>query len=37
LIIALKKRHFALTTDTRTSLAKTGYVTCTAHFIDRET
>jgi len=37
LILALKKRHFALTTDAWTSLAKTGYVTCTTHFIDRET
>ncbi len=37
MILALKKRHFALTTDAWTSLAKTGYVTCTTHFIDRET
>jgi hypothetical protein len=37
LIVAFKKRHFALTTDAWTSIAKTGYVTCTAHFIDRDT
>ena len=33
----LKGRHYALTTDAWTSIAKVGYVTCTAHFIDRHT
>jgi hypothetical protein len=37
LIVAFKRRHFALTTDAWMSIAKTGYVTCTAHFIDRDT
>ena len=35
--LILKGRHFALTTDAWTSIAKVGYVTCTAHFIDRDT
>jgi len=35
--IILKGKHFAFTTDGWTSLANVGYVTCTAHFIDRST
>jgi hypothetical protein len=31
----LKGRHFSFTTDGWTLLANVGYVTCTAHFIDR--
>jgi hypothetical protein len=33
----LKGRDFAVTTDAWTSVARTGYVTCTCHFIDRST
>ena len=33
----LKGRRFALTTDAWTSITKTGYVTCTIHFIDQDT
>jgi hypothetical protein len=33
----LKGQHFSFTTDGWTSLANIGYVTCTAHFIDRTT
>ncbi len=33
----LKGRHFALTTDAWTYIAKVGYVTCTADFIDQDT
>jgi len=33
----LKGRWYALTTDSWTSLAKVGYVTCTVHFIDDKT
>ncbi len=37
LIVILKGKHYALTTDAWTSIAKVGYVTCTAYFIDRDT
>jgi hypothetical protein len=37
MILILKGKNFALTTDAWTSIAKTGYVTCTVHFIDRDT
>ena len=33
----LEGKYFALTTNAWTSIAKTGYVTCTAHFIDKDT
>ena len=33
----LKGQYLSLTTDTWTSLAKTSYVTCMVHFIDRQT
>ncbi len=32
-----KRKNFVLTTDAWTSIAKTGYVTCTVHFINRDT
>jgi hypothetical protein len=37
LMLALKGRHYALTTDAWTSISKVGFVTCTAHFIDSST
>ncbi len=37
LIAILKGRHYTLTTNAWTSIAKVGYVTCTAHFIDGDT
>lgn len=37
LVRILKGKYFSLTTDAWTSIAKTGYVTCTAHFIDKDT
>ena len=37
LVFALKGKHYALTTDAWTSIAKVGYVTCTVHFIDHDT
>lgn len=37
LIVIFKGQYFALTTDAWTSIAKVGYVTCTAHFIDNVT
>jgi hypothetical protein len=36
-LASLKGKDFAFTTDGWTSLANVGYVTCTAHFIDKTT
>ena len=36
LVVALKGRHYALTADAWTSIAKVGYVTCTVHFIGHD-
>jgi hypothetical protein len=33
----LKDRHFAITTDSWTSTGNHGYVTCTAHFVNKDT
>jgi hypothetical protein len=33
----LKDRYFAITTDSWTSTANHGYVTCTAHFVNKDT
>jgi hypothetical protein len=37
LVVTLRGRQYALTTDAWTSIAKVGYVTCTAHFSDHDT
>jgi hypothetical protein len=37
LVVSLKGRQYALTTDAWTSIAKVGYITCTVHFIDHDT
>jgi hypothetical protein len=37
LIVIFKGRHFSMTTDAWTSIAKVGYVMCTVHFIDQVT
>ncbi len=37
LIAVFKGKHFAMTMDAWTSITKTGYVTCTIHFIDQDT
>lgn len=37
LIAILKGKYFCITTDSWTSIAKVGYVTCTVHFIDQDT
>jgi hypothetical protein len=37
MIVAFKGVKYAITTDAWTSVAKTGYVTCTCHFIDPAT
>jgi hypothetical protein len=37
LIAVFKGKHFAMTTDAWTSITKTGYVTCTIHFINQDT
>jgi hypothetical protein len=37
LIAVFKGRHFSMTMDAWTSIAKVGYVMCTVNFIDQET
>jgi hypothetical protein len=37
MIVAFKGVKYAITTDAWTSVSKTGYVTCTCHFIDPAT